>query len=106
MQNERIAPKYSVGVKIARIVLKTIAFILLFIVLIFGLLFTPPVQNILTTKVQHYLQNKLQTKVLIGRISFGLSGKIGLHNIYIEDKSKDTLVSGGAIRAHINFFKL
>lgn len=106
MQNERIAPKYSVGVKIARIVLKTIAFILLFIVLVFGLLFTPPVQNVLTTKVQHYLQNKLQTKVLIGRISFGLSGRIGLHNVYIEDKSKDTLVSGGSIRAHINFLKL
>ena len=63
-------------------------------------------QRFLTVRVQHYLENKLHTKVLIGRISFGLSGKVGLNNIYIEDKSKDTLVSGGSIRAHLNFMKL
>jgi translocation and assembly module TamB len=92
--------------KIIRIVLKTIAFLLLFVLLIFILLLTPPVQRFLTVRVQHYLENKLHTKVLIGRISFGLSGKVGLNNIYIEDKSKDTLVSGGSIRAHLNFMKL
>jgi len=106
MQQERIAPRYSVGVRIARIVLKTIAFILLFILLIFSLLFTPPVQRFLSSKVQNYLQTKLQTRVLIGRITFGLAGDVGLHNIYIEDKARDTLVSGGSIRARINFLKL
>src|SRR6266536_1423159 len=92
--------------KIIRIVLKTIAFLLLFVLFIFILLLTPPVQRFLTVRVQHYLENKLHTKVLIGRISFGLSGKVGLNNIYIEDKGKDTLVSGGSIRAHLNFMKL
>ncbi|HEY2721582.1 MAG TPA: translocation/assembly module TamB domain-containing protein, partial [Chitinophagaceae bacterium] len=106
MQEKKIAPKHSLGIRIARIVLKTIAFILLFVLLVFMLLFTPPVQKFLTGKVQNYLQNKLHTKVVIGRISFGLSGKIGLDNIYIEDQSKDTLVSGGSIRAHLNFLKL
>src|ERR1700693_2698839 len=106
MQEERIAPKYPLGIRVARVVLKTIAFILLFVLLVFILLLTPPVQRFLTVRVQHYLENKLHTKVLIGKISFGLSGKIGLHNIYIEDKSKDTLVSGGSIRAHLNFLKL
>src|SRR5204862_2177545 len=92
--------------KIIRIVLRTIAFLLLFVLLIFILLLTPPVQKFLTVKVQHYLENKLHTKVLIGRISFGLSGKVGLNNVYIEDKTKDTLVSGGSIRGHLNFLKL
>src|SRR5438552_4956286 len=92
--------------KIIRIVLKTIAFLLLFVLLIFILMLTRPVQRFLTVRVQHYLENKLHTKVLIGRISFGLSGKVGLNNIYIEDKSKDTLVSGGIIRAHLNFMRL
>jgi translocation and assembly module TamB len=92
--------------KIFRIVLKTITFLLLFVVLIFILLLTPPVQRVLTARVQHYLENKLHTKVLIGRISFGLSGKIALNNIFIADKTNDTLVSGESIRAHLNFFKL
>jgi hypothetical protein len=70
------------------------------------LLLTPPVQRFLTAKVQHYLENKLHTKVLIGRISFGLSGKVGLENVYIEDKTRDTLISGGSVRGNLNFLKL
>jgi translocation and assembly module TamB len=92
--------------KITRIVLKTLLFIFLFIVLIFLLVLTPPVQRFLTGKVESYLQNKLKTRVDIGSISFGLSGKINLEKVYIEDRTKDTLVSGGAIKAHLNFFKL
>ena len=104
MRNERIVSKLPT--RIFRIVLKTIAFLLLFLILVFVLLLTPPVQRFLTARVQHYLENKLHTKVLIGRISFGLSGKIGLTDIFIGDKTKDTLVSGGSIRAHLNFLKL
>ncbi|MFL5787135.1 MAG: translocation/assembly module TamB domain-containing protein [Flavisolibacter sp.] len=92
--------------KTGRILLKTVLYIFLFIVLVFILLFTPPVQKLLTGKVQNYLEKKLQTKVAIGRISFSLFGKISLENVYIEDKTKDTLVSGGAIKAHLSFFKL
>ncbi|HEX2607189.1 MAG TPA: translocation/assembly module TamB domain-containing protein [Flavisolibacter sp.] len=92
--------------KIARIFLKTVLFLLLFIVLIFLLILTPPVQRFLTGKVETYLQNKLKTRVEIGSISFGLSGNVNLQNIYIEDKTKDTLLSGGALKAHINFMKL
>src|SRR5947209_7056599 len=92
--------------KVGRILLKTILFIFLFIVLVFILLLTPPVQHFLTGKVQNYLEKKLNTKVAIGNISFGLSGKINLENVYIEDKTKDTLISGGTIKAHINFLKL
>ena len=92
--------------RITRIVLKTVLFILLFVVLIFILLLTPPVQRFLTIKVQHYLGNKLHTKILIGRISFGLSGKVGLENVYLEDKTRDTLLYGGSIRGHLNFVKL
>jgi translocation and assembly module TamB len=92
--------------KIARIVLKSILFLFLFIVFVFLMILTPPVQHFLTGKVQSYLQDKLKTKVEIGSISFGLSGNINLQNVYIEDKTKDTLVSGGTIKAHLNYFKL
>jgi len=104
MQKERTVG--TLPAKIFRIVLKTIAFILLFVILVFVLLLTPPVQRLLTAKVQHYLENKLHTKVLIGRISFGLSGKIGLNDVFIADKTNDTLISGGSIRAHLNYMKL
>jgi translocation and assembly module TamB len=92
--------------KIARIILKGVLFLFLFIVLIFILILTPPVQKFLTGKVESYLQKKLGTRVEVGSISFGLSGKVSLNEIYIEDKTKDTLLSGGSLKAHINFLKL
>ncbi|MDQ3278042.1 MAG: hypothetical protein M3Q06_06935, partial [Bacteroidota bacterium] len=92
--------------RVARIFLKTILFILLFIVLIFLLILTPPVQRFLTAKVENYLEQKLKTRVDIERIGFGLSGNIYLNNVYLEDKSRDTLLSGGTIKAHMNFMKL
>ena len=67
---------------------------------------TPPVQHCITGKVQSYLQKKLRTRVEVGSISFGLSGNINLQNVYIEDKAKDTLISGGTIKAHLNYFRL
>jgi translocation and assembly module TamB len=104
MENEKNRTNYPR--KIARIVLKSILFLFLFIVFVFLLILTPPAQRFLTGKVQSYLQNKLKTRVEIGGISFGLSGNINLQNVYIEDKTKDTLVSGGAIKAHLNYLKL
>ncbi|MGN6166039.1 MAG: DUF748 domain-containing protein, partial [Flavisolibacter sp.] len=92
--------------KIGRIFLKVVLFLFLFIVLVFILVLTPPVQHFLTGKVQHYLQEKLKTRVEIGSISFGLSGKVNLENIYLEDKTKDTLLAGGSVKTHISFLKL
>ncbi|HEV7333183.1 MAG TPA: translocation/assembly module TamB domain-containing protein [Flavisolibacter sp.] len=92
--------------RIARIFLKTILFLLLFILLIFLLILTPPVQRFLTVRVENYLEKKLETRVDIGRIGFGLSGNVFLNDVYVEDKTKDTLLSGGTIRANVNFMKL
>lgn len=91
---------------IAKIFLKTLLFLFLFIILIFVLILTPPVQRFLTTKAENFLENKLETKVEIGRIGFGLSGNIRLMDFYIEDKANDTLVAGEAIKANLNFLKL
>ena len=104
METEKKSTNYPR--KIARIVLKAVLFLFLFVVFVFIMVLTPPVQHFLTGKVQSYLQNKLKTKVEIGSISFGLSGNINLKNVYIEDKTKDTLVAGGLIKAHLNYFKL
>ncbi len=92
--------------KTARVLIKIILFILLFVVVVFLLVLTPPVQRFATAKVEAYLQKKLKTKVEIGSISFGLTGKINLNNIYVEDQTKDTLISGGNIKANITLSKL
>lgn len=90
----------------ARVLLKIILFLFLFFVFIFLLLLTPPVQNFLTIRVENYLEEKLQTKVEIGRISVMLPNRLSLQDVYLEDQSKDTLLAGGEIKARINFLQL
>lgn len=92
--------------KLARVLLKLILFLLLFVVILFLLVLTPPVQRFATTKVERYLQKKLKTRVEIGSIGFGLSGNVNLNDIYIEDQQKDTLLSGGSLKANINIGRL
>src|SRR5688500_15136944 len=87
----------------ARVLLKIVLFLFIFFIFIFLLLLTPPVQSFLTVKVENFLEEKLQTKVEIGRISITLPNKLSLQNVYLEDQSKDTLLSGGEIKARINF---
>ena len=62
------ARKKNTGRRIAGIVIKTVLFILLFLVILAGLILTPPVQNFIRGKAVTYLEKKLQTKVSIGKI--------------------------------------
>src|SRR5689334_22887326 len=98
--------KRSRSSRATRIMLKSFLFLLLFIVLVFLLLLTPPVQRLITTKVENYLEKKLQTRVGIGRISFDPFGNISLKEVYLEDQKKDTLLSAGLVKAKLNYFKL
>ena len=100
-------PKKRTGWKRAgRIALKTILGIFFLIVIVFLLVLTPPVQNFIRKKVVAYLENKLDTKVAIGRIYIGLPRDIVLEDIYIEDRQKDTLLSGGKLMADLNIWRL
>jgi len=98
--------KKNIWVKPARIVAKTILFIILFLLVILLLIQTGPVQNILRVNAVAYLQKKLKTKVEVGRVYVGLPKNIILENVYIEDRQKDTLLSGGKIEANLDLFKL
>jgi translocation and assembly module TamB len=92
--------------RIARIVLKTALFIFLFFILVILLVLTPPVQNFIRKKAVSYLENKLQTRVEIGRIYIGLPKKIILEDFYIEDRQKDTLLAGSSARVNMAILKL
>lgn len=97
---------YNFIQKTARILLKIILFLFLFVILLFLLLLTPPVQRFAVNKAENFLEKKLGTKVEIGGVSIGLPRKVVLNGIYIEDKTKDTLLYGGSIKANIALFKL
>lgn len=92
--------------RIFRIIL-TIALILLsLILLILVLIQTGPVQNYGRRKMEAYLENKLRTKVRIGNLYVGFPSRIVLKNIYLEDRRKDTLLSGGNIEVDISMLRL
>ncbi len=92
--------------KPARIAAKTILFILLFFLVLLLLLQTGPVQIIIRKNAVAWLEKKLQTRVEVERVYVGLPKNIVLENVYIEDRQKDTLLSGGKIVADIDLLKL
>jgi len=98
--------QHTVLQKTARIILKVVLFLFLFIILVFVLLLTPPVQRFASQQAAHYLEKKLGTKVAIGGVSIGLPRRVALNNIYIEDKTRDTLLYGGSIKVDIALLKL
>ncbi len=98
--------KKNIWVKPARIAAKTILFIILFFLIILLLVQTGPVQNLLRVKAVAYLEKKLQTKVEVGKVYIGLPKNIILENIYIEDRQKDTLLSGGKLEANLDLIDL
>ncbi len=98
--------KQNIWKRTGRIVLKTILFVLLFLVLIAGLILTPPVQNFIRGKAVAYLEKKLQTKVAVGKIYIGFPKNVVIENVYIEDQAKDTLLAGGSIKVDIGLLKL
>lgn len=103
---EQAPQKKSIGKRILRIVMKTVLWIFLLIVAVFLLILTPPVQRFICKKATNYLENKLHTRVEIGRLFITLSGKIAVDNVYMEDRAKDTLLSAGKIRVNMSFTKL
>lgn len=103
---DQVKKTKSTGKKIIRIALKTILFIFIFFIIIGGLILTPPVQNFIRGKAVTYLEKKLHTKVAIGKIYIGLPKKIIIENVYVEDRQKDTLLSGGSLKVDVSLYKL
>jgi translocation and assembly module TamB len=92
--------------KAAKITLKVLLWFVAVLLLIAVLVQTPPVQNFARKKVQAYLQNKLGTRIEIGRLRIGFPSSVVLDNVYLEDKTKDTLLYGGRIKVSLQMLKL
>ena len=98
--------KRSVGARIGRIIYKTVLILILTVALLALSILTPPVQNFIRGKATAWLSEKLRTKVAIGRIYIGFPKKVVIENLYVEDRQKDTLLSGGKLQVDIAMLKL
>ncbi|MDQ6755358.1 MAG: hypothetical protein M3004_00325, partial [Bacteroidota bacterium] len=96
----------SVAAKIANVLSYIFVSIIILTLLIFIVLQTPPGQSFIKGKVESYLQNKLKTKVEIGKLDISFPNSLMLKNVYIEDQTKDTLLSGGQMKVNIDMLKL
>lgn len=76
------------------------------ILLIFLLIKIPAVQNYLLTQVTAYLEKKIDTPFRIGRIDLDLPKLLVLEDVYIEDRTRDTLVAGEKLAVDINLLRL
>ncbi|OQP46943.1 hypothetical protein A4H97_05330 [Niastella yeongjuensis] len=92
--------------KAAKISLKILLWFVAVLLLIAVLVQTPPVQNFARKKVQAWLQTKLGTRFEIGRLRIGFPSSVVLDNVYVEDKTKDTLLYGGRIKVSLQMLKL
>src|SRR3954466_7528567 len=91
--------------QIAQKILKILGRILLgllgFILLLWLLVQTAPVQNFIVGKLTKSLSEDLKTEVKIGHVNLSLFDKVNLEDVLIKDRNKDTLLSAGAAKVRI-----
>lgn len=89
-----------------KVILWTIASILILVVLLALSLNIPAVQNFVKDKAITYLKNKTKTEVRLESIKIALPKDVVLNKFYIEDKKGDTLLYAEKLQVDISLFKL
>jgi len=79
--------------------------IILFFALLFVLVQTSLIQSIISKAVVSELSQKLHTKVVVGKIEYKLFNEVSIHNLYVQDLQKDTLVYANQLDAKFKFWK-
>ncbi|WP_336515795.1 translocation/assembly module TamB domain-containing protein [Pollutibacter soli] len=87
-----------------KVLLWIIGSLILLILIVLLLLQTPGVQNWAKDKAVGWLSRKLETKVAIGHLRVKFPTALELNNVYIEDRTEDTLLSARLIRADLNMW--
>ena len=108
MENNKsnIKPKRSIAAKIGWVFTIFILSVIALVVLILIAIQTTPVQNFARKKIVSFLENKLNTKVAINRLDIDFPKMLVLEGVYIEDKTKDTLIAGSQLKVDIDMLKL
>src|SRR4051812_11496701 len=87
--------------KILKILGRILLGLLGFILLLWLLIQTSPVQNFIVGKLTKQLSEDLKTEVKIGHVNLSLFDKVNLEDVLIKDLKKDTLLSAGAIKVRL-----
>ncbi|MEO6845545.1 MAG: hypothetical protein ABI184_10240, partial [Ginsengibacter sp.] len=98
LKKEETKRKKPLLLKIGKVLAWIVASFILLIVLVLILIQTSFVQNFARKKVVSYLENKLKTKVEIGKLTIKFPTALSLQNVFFEDQFKDTLLYGGEIK--------
>lgn len=100
---KKLHPYVRKGLKI---ILWIVGGIFTLLILLAVLIQLPPVQNFAKDKAVTFLYNKIKTPVRLDHISIVFPKQIEIEGLYLEDQTKDTLISAGKIGVDISIFKL
>ena len=92
--------------RLLRVVGRGLLTLFIILLILFFLIQTPFVQNIVRGKVENYLSRKLKTRVRIGGLDIAFFRSVTLRNVYVEDRQRDTLVSAGLIDVQVRMLGL
>lgn len=90
----------------AKIVLWVMGILLSLALLLFVLIQLPAVQNFVVQKVSAYLEKKIETPFSIGNIRLEFPKMLVIEDLYVEDRSQDTLLAGERLRVDVSMWKL
>jgi translocation and assembly module TamB len=105
-KDREVKPKRSLLRRLLRILGRGLLTLFVILLIVFFLIQTPYVQNIVRGKAEIYLSRKLRTRVRIGGLEVALFRSVTLRNVYIEDRQQDTLLSAGLIDVHVRMLGL
>lgn len=89
-----------------RVALKRISILLVLFLVLLLFIRSPWGQNFIVSKATHFISSKTNTKVDIEKLYITLGGNLMLKEVYLEDKSKDTLVYSKELEAGIDLLPL
>lgn len=89
--------------RILRIILRILLSLFLLFVVLIIFIRSPWGQDIIVGKVTDYISEKIDTKFDIGKLYITFSGNVTLEDLYLEDRSQDTLVYSKYLEANVPF---
>ena len=73
----------------------------LFIAVIAGLIYLPPVQNLLRSRAIDFLERKIGTPVQLGHLALRYPLGLSLDGLYVQGQNGDTLLFAGSLKARV-----
>jgi len=92
--------------KTLRVLAWIVSMLIVLILVIFITIQFPVVQNFAKDQAVAYLENKINTKVVVENFEMGFPKKFVLEGVYLENQARDTLFYGKKIAVNLNTFAL